>query len=233
MKRSKPVVAIDGPAGSGKTTVAWNVAQRLGFTLVDTGAIYRCLALLARREQVPETDGAALAALVGRMRIRLSQGEGRLRVWLNDEEVTEGIREPSISQAASKVSAHPPVRGALLALQRELGKNGGVVLEGRDIGTVVFPDAEVKVFLRADPQVRARRRTLELCAKGLVADGEQTLREIRERDQRDEQRACAPLVAAADAVVIDTGPLTLAQVTAEVLGLVQACVGQASGLEGG
>jgi CMP/dCMP kinase len=221
--RRRPVVAIDGPAGTGKSTVARRVAEGLGFTLVDTGAIYRCTALAAARagQALEDTPRArrALGELAAGLRIAFLPGPDGQRVFLGQDEVTLDIRSPTMSQAASRVSALPEVRAALLALQRGLAQDGGVVLEGRDIGTVVFPDAEVKVFLTASAEVRARRRHAELELRGVQATFEDTLREQLERDRRDEGRAVAPLRAAPDAVVIDTGPLTLEQVVAQVLAL--------------
>ncbi len=226
--RARPVVAIDGPAGTGKTTVARRTAEELGYTLVDTGAIYRATALAAARAGLPLEDSpgarAALGALAARLRVAFRAGPEGQRVFLAEDEVTQEIRAPAMSQAASRVSAVPEVRAALLELQRRLGRDGGVVLEGRDIGTVVFPDAEVKVFLTASPEVRAARRQAELEARGVRATFEETLREQLERDARDEGRAVAPLRAAPDAVRIDTGPLALEEVVARVVELVRAAL---------
>lgn len=221
MARERPVVAIDGPAGSGKSTVARRVAAALDLTLVDTGAIYRCLALRAEQSGVAHDDEPALARLAGAMRVGFERGGLGERVWLDGREVTAAIRTAAVSQAASRVSAHPAVRRALLATQRDLGRDGGVVLEGRDIGTVVFPDAEVKVFLEAGDEVRARRRWAELRQRGQAEPFERTLAEVRQRDERDRGRAVAPLRAAPDAVSIDTGPLTIDQVVARVVALVE------------
>jgi cytidylate kinase len=224
------VVAIDGPAGTGKTSVARRVAEALGFTLVDTGAIYRCAALAAGWAGLaldgPGLEAERLGALAAGLEIAFRAGPGGPRVLLAGQDVSQAIRTPEVSQAASRVSAVPEVRAALLGLQRALGREGGVVLEGRDIGTVVFPDAEVKVFLTASAEVRARRRHLELEARGVHATFEQTLREQLERDARDEGRAVAPLRAAPDAIVLDTGPLSQEQVIARVVELVRGLVRQ-------
>jgi cytidylate kinase len=207
--RLRPVIAIDGPAGAGKSTVARKLAERLGFVLVDTGALYRCVALAAQRSSVDWSDGGKLGELarsiVARGDLRFALGaDGRARVLLAEEDVSLAIRTPEIGLGASQVSAHPEVRAALLELQRDAGKDGGVVLEGRDIGTVVFPDAEVKFFLTARPEVRAKRRYDELVAKGEKVSFEATLAEVRLRDENDSTRAHAPLRKAEDAVLVDS-----------------------------
>ena len=179
MARGRLVIAIDGPAGSGKSTVARKVASALRYTLVDTGALYRCVALAANQAGISHGDGASLGRLAARLQIRLEQvGSGR-RVWLDGRDVSEEIHSPEISQGASRVSAHPEVRKALLQTQRDMGRDGSVVLEGRDIGTVVFPDAGVKVFLDASAEVRARRRYDELRDRGLQVDFGKTLAEVQ------------------------------------------------------
>jgi len=221
MPRNRVVVAIDGPAGSGKSTVAKMVALQLGFSLVDTGAIYRCVALAAQRKSLDLSDGGPIGQLASAIKIRfVTSGSGQ-RVFLDDEDVSELIREPEISQAASQVSAHPQVRKALLETQRELGRDGGVVLEGRDIGTVVFPDAEVKVFLVAPDEVRAQRRFDELQARGKKVSFEETLEEMQLRDRRDASRATAPLKPAQDAIIVETGTLSIQEVTARIIELVR------------
>ncbi len=200
-----PIVAIDGPAGAGKSTVASAVARRLGFTRIETGALYRAVALLALRQGVRLDDEAALARLAEGLDLHFDpRPDGTNRVLLDGGDVTEALRAPEVSEAASRVAALPAVRAALLGLQRRLGRSGGVVLEGRDIGTVVFPDAEVKVFLTASPQERAARRLAQLRARGVQADPEQVLEAIERRDAQDAGRSVAPLVAAPDAVVIDS-----------------------------
>jgi cytidylate kinase len=198
------VIAIDGPAGSGKSTVARRVAQRLGFTLLDSGAMYRCVALVAARD--PDGDPGELAA-----RIRIDLGA---RVCLDGEDVTEAIRTPEVSTGASRVAADPAVRRALVAEQRRLLSAGDWVAEGRDIGTVVAPDAEVKVFLTADPAERARRRAREL---GL--DPARVLAEQRERDERDRTRADSPLIAAPGAIELDTTDLNIDAVVERIVSL--------------
>lgn len=226
MTRGKPVVAIDGPAGAGKSTASRRLADRLGFVLVDTGALYRGVALAAREREVSWDDGEAVGALARSIDLHFEPGEGgEPRLILDGRDRSQDIRTPQISQGASKVSAHPPVREALLGLQRLLGEDGGVVLEGRDIGTVVFPDAEVKIFLTASPETRARRRVGDLQGRGMDADYAATLAEIQERDDRDSSRPVAPLKPAADAVVLDTSGMQLSVVVEELVRIVHSRTG--------
>jgi len=223
--RRAPVVAIDGRSASGKSTVARAVAARLGFRHVDTGAMYRAVALAALRRGVPLDDASALAALAASLAIDLRADPAAPGVLVDGEDVTEAIRAPEVSEAASVVSAVPAVRAALLARQRQLGADGGVVVEGRDIGTVVFPDAEVKVFLDASLEERARRRHDELAARGVHVALDEVRRQQAERDRRDETRAVSPLRPAADAVVIDTTGRVPQDVVEQVLRLVQERTG--------
>jgi cytidylate kinase len=215
-QRSRPIVAIDGPAGAGKSTVARRLADALGFVLVDTGALYRAIALAARSAQVAWTDGAAVGGLarsvVTRGGLRLERDpQGGIRVALDGRDVTDEIRTPEVAMGASTVSAHKDVRDALLDLQRQAAHDGGVVLEGRDIGTVVFPDAEAKFFLTARPEVRARRRFDELTAKGSPATLQETLEDVRRRDEQDTTRPIAPLRRAEDAVLVDNSDWSIDQ----------------------
>ena len=218
MSRPRPIVTIDGPAGAGKSTVSRTLADRLGFVYLDTGAIYRTVALAAAAEglggAIDRSDAPAgaspdevarLEAIAAGLEIAFEDG-GR-KVTLLGRDVSAEIRRPEVGQRASKVSAIPAVRRALLGLQRRIAARGGVVAEGRDVGSVVFPDAEVKFFLTADPVVRARRRVGDLQARGIPAVEEEVLTEIEARDARDSSRAVAPLVCPADAVAIDSSRL--------------------------
>jgi cytidylate kinase len=226
----RPIVAIDGPAGAGKSTVARGVADALGYVLVDTGAMYRVVALAAERAGTPFADGAAVGALaralVDRGALAFARDpEGGVRVQLDGTDVTDAIRTPDIGMGASTVSAHPEVRDALLEMQRQAGRGGAVVLEGRDIGTVVFPDAEVKFFLTARDEVRARRRHDELTAKGQGVSLEETLADVRRRDAQDTLRPVAPLRQAEDAILVDSSDLDIRETVARLVARVREVEG--------
>jgi cytidylate kinase len=219
--RRRPVVAIDGPAGAGKSTVARQLSARLGFALVDTGALYRAVALAARRAGVGWDDAEALTGVAERLALAralsLVPDEKRgVQVWLDGEDVSDDIRAADMGMGASRVSAVDGVRAALMDLQRIAGEDGGVVLEGRDIGTVVFPDAEAKFFLTATPEVRAQRRYDELRARGQNVEYAETLEDVRTRDRQDTMRAIAPLRQAEGAVVIDSTERTVDDVVDEM-----------------
>jgi CMP/dCMP kinase len=201
------IIAIDGPSGAGKSTLAKRLARDLGFTYLDTGAMYRALALKVLREGIDLCNESRMAELIGRTEIDLTETDGKLQVFLDGEEVSGFIRTPEVSQMASKASALKAVRHWMLLLQRGLGQRGDVVAEGRDIGTVVFPDAEVKIYLDASARERARRRVKELTSAGREVKLEETVREMEERDRRDSERALAPLRKADDAVAIDSSAL--------------------------
>jgi cytidylate kinase len=220
LSEKRIIVAIDGPAGAGKSTLARRVAAKLGFVYINTGALYRAVALWAVRLSVSTSDMHRLEQLAKEAKIELTSGEPR--VVLNDEDVTEAIREPEISLAASQVSAIPAVRRALLSVQRAMAEKSSVVMEGRDIGSVVFPHAHVKIFLDADPQERARRRTLELQAEGSPVSVEAVAGEMQQRDQRDRTRTEAPLVQAPDAQLVDTTGLSLEEVEEVILRLIRS-----------
>ena len=202
-------IAIDGPAGAGKSTVAKAVAKKLGFIYVDTGALYRSIGVNALRHSVATDDSAAVVALLPETNVELKYIDGNQRVFLNGEDVSEEIRLPEASMAASNVSAIPEVRAFLLDLQRDMAKKNNVVMDGRDIGTVILPDAQYKFFLTATAEVRAERRYKELQEKGITVDFNELLEEIKQRDYNDSHRATAPLKQADDAVYVDSSDLTL------------------------
>lgn len=208
------IVAIDGPAGSGKSTVARRLAEALGYTYVDTGAIYRCVGLAARRAGLQPEQEAELAALADQITIGFDGPATAQRVSLDGEDVSEAIRTSEVSMLASAVSARPAVRAALLELQRRLGGEGASVLEGRDIGTVVFPDADAKFFITASPEVRAERRYRELLERGEAVTLEQVRQKQDQRDRNDSERAVAPLKPAEDAEMVDTSGMSIDEVVA-------------------
>jgi cytidylate kinase len=214
------VVAIDGPAGAGKSTIAKRLAARLGFTYIDTGAMYRAVALWGLRQGVDMADMHRMEQLAIAAEIDLSPG----RIALNGEDVTDAIRTIDVANGASRVSVIPSVRRALVAKQRELGERTSVVMEGRDIGTVVFPNADVKIFLDADPDERVRRRFEEGKLKGEALTQSQLAVQMRERDQRDSTRADAPLSQAPDAVYLDSTALSLDEVEEAILKIVRTRV---------
>jgi len=220
MSARKLVIAIDGPAGSGKSTIAALLAKRLGYVNLESGAMYRALALKALESHVPLDDGSALRALAEQTQIELIPSEGANRVLLDGKTVSERIREPDVTVAASQVSVHPSVRELMVARQREMGVQGGVIMEGRDIGTVVFPGADVKIFLDADAGVRAERRVLQAASDG-PQDSHRVVSEMAARDQRDQTRAASPLLPAPDAMVIDSTHKSINEVVAEIEAIVE------------
>ena len=201
-------VAIDGPAGAGKSTLARRLAAELGYIYVDTGAMYRAIGLYALRAGKDPKDNAAVDALLPEIELRLASIAGEQHIYLKDEDVSTAIRTEAAGMAASAVGANPAVRAFLLELQRSMAKKQDVLMDGRDIGTVVLPDATVKIFLTAAPEVRAMRRCLELEQRGTPQPYEQVLRDIVDRDWADSHRDIAPLCKAEDAVELDTGALT-------------------------
>lgn len=210
-------IAIDGPAGAGKSTVAKLVAQRLSYVYIDTGAMYRAVALAALRAGIQLKDGAALSQLVARLNIGLERGPQGNRVLLDGEDVTDAVRQPDISAGASDVAVFPAVREHLVAMQRHLARGGGVVMDGRDIGSVVLPQADRKFFITASLAERARRRADQLAAAGVEVDPQVLEQEIARRDAQDRSRAVAPLLPAPDAQVIDTTDHSIGEVVERIL----------------
>ena len=224
------IIAIDGPVAAGKTTLSKHLAARLGFSLLDTGAIYRAVALASRRQNIDWSDQPSVATVASQLRIEFRWIDGTNQVLLEGEDVTEAIRTPEMSQGASLVSALPQVRAALLNLQRQLGEQGDVIAEGRDIGTVVFPGADLKIFLTAHPEVRARRRHEEWLRNGHDETYKEVLEALEERDARDENRSVAPLEPASDSILLDSSDLSIEQVVTQTLEFVsQARRGEFSG----
>ena len=212
------IVAIDGPAGAGKSTISRKLAESLGYILVDTGALYRAVALGASTRGIDASDGPALGAMASELKLAFVDGE----LEVDGARPGERLRTSDMGLGASKVSAHPEVRAALLGVQRAMGEEGGVVLEGRDIGTVVYPDAELKIFLVASNEERARRRLAELLQQGETTTLASVLGDLEVRDARDAQRAVAPLRMAEDAVKVDTTGRTIEQVVAELVELARS-----------
>ncbi len=221
MKKNRLVIAIDGPSGAGKSTAARRLAERLGYIYIDTGAMYRAIGWKAKREGIDPADEAKLADLCGRTEVTIKKDNSDPRFSVDGIDVTGEIRTPEMGMMASAVSKSPAVRARLLTLQRELGRGGGVVMDGRDIGTVVFPDADVKFYLEASAGERGKRRYLELKAKGMDVDRARITKEIEERDRQDSGRALAPLKKADDALLIDSSAMSIDDVLDRMLSAIK------------
>lgn len=231
-----PVICIDGPAASGKTTVARVLADRLGFFYLDTGVLYRAVTLMALEKGIDLADGEKLAELARKMVIEVKPappGDPRQTAVIADgDDISLAIRDPRVDASVSQVSAHAGVRAALMDVQRAVAEKGGVILAGRDMGTVIWPEAEVKIFLVASDEERARRRQKQAEEQGTTLDLKTVLAELRRRDEYDSSRAVAPLRPAADAVIVDTTPLTIEQVVEKVLEVVRQKTGLRTGVSG-
>ncbi len=214
-------VAIDGPAGAGKSTIARRAAEKLGYIYVDTGALYRAVGVHALKNGVKTDDRANVAKLLEGLSVELGFEKGEQQVFVNGSNVSGEIRTPEASMAASNVSAIPEVRKFLFDTQRDIAKKNSVIMDGRDIGTVVLPDAQVKIFLTASPKARAKRRFHELKRKGIEAEFEDVLRELKERDYNDSHREIAPLKPADDSITVDTDKMTLKQEINAVLDIIK------------
>jgi cytidylate kinase len=219
-RRKRLIIAIDGPSGAGKSTAARSLAKRLGYLYIDTGAMYRAVALKVKAGAISPEDDQALSQLVSALRISLIPAEDGIRVICDGGDITEAIRSPEISRLASDISKRKGVREALVQMQREMGRGGGVVLEGRDIGTVVFPDADVKFYLDAYSEERAMRRFKELAEKGVEVNFQETLEEVKKRDHNDMNRVLSPLRKADDAIAIDSTRLSVEEVTEKMIRII-------------
>ena len=219
-KRKKTTIAIDGPSGAGKSTVGRSLAKQLGYIYIDTGAMYRAVALKVKEKFVAPDDDLAFYQFASSLSITFVAEEGETHIHCDGEDITEAIRSPEISRLASDISRRRGVREALVKVQREMGKGGGVVLEGRDIGTVVFPDADLKFYLDAKAEERARRRFNELAEKGIEINFEKTFEEVMQRDHKDMHRALSPLKKADDAILIDSTGRSVEEVVDQMFSIV-------------
>ena len=218
-------IAIDGPSGAGKSTIAKALAKKLGILYVDTGALYRAIGLYVRSRETDPHDAVAVAALLPEISLEIRYENGSQQVYLNGEATGDRIRTPEMSMYASAVSAIPAVRAFLLDTQRGIAAKNGVVMDGRDIGTVILPNANVKIYLTASDECRAKRRYLELCEKGMKTTYEEVLADMRRRDRNDSTRTVAPAVAAPDAITVDSSDLSIAECVARIEAIIAEKVG--------
>jgi len=227
MSEKKIKIAIDGPAASGKSTTARRVATRLGYSYIDSGALYRAVTLAALRQNIPVADVEKVAEIARALNFRICQKYEDTQIFLNGADISLAIRQPEITQNINPVAGNMRVREILATKLREMGKHGGIVMDGRDIGTVVFPDAELKIFMKASASERVRRRVAELRAKGVVVQAEAVLAEIKQRDTADQRRKHGPLIKAPDAIEIDTTTLSIDEQVAEIIRLALAKINAA------
>lgn len=214
-------IAIDGPAASGKSTTAKSLAQKLGYIYIDTGAMYRACALRSLQDNINLSDKDQLKKMLENIKIDIKHNKNGNRILLDDVDVTQRIRENDITRKSSEIAIIPQVREKMVELQREIGKNGGVVMDGRDIGTVVFPDADFKFFMDAKPEIRAQRRLIENQKRGISSNYNEILKELKWRDQNDSKRKIAPLKKANDAILIDTSNLTIKQQVERIMEIIR------------
>jgi cytidylate kinase len=219
LRKKRIKIAIDGPAGSGKSTTAREVAKRLSYIHIDSGAMYRAVTLKAIELKIPTRDSDRIIEIASNISLQFKNKDSQFSIYMNDEDISNLIRTPEINNAINSVAANPEVRKILVKKQQQLGKSGGIVMDGRDIGTVVFPDAELKIYLQADAKERARRRFDEFKSRGILISFEKVLEEVNTRDKADLSRKYGPLKIAADAVVIDTTKLTIEEQIEKVYGL--------------
>jgi len=223
--RKGQVITIDGPAGAGKSTVGKELSKRLSYIYLDTGALYRAIAYQLRRNNITEDDKDQIKDLCLKININLKNQEGYMRVFVNDEDITDKIRTEDLGLLASKISALPVVRETLFHVQRTAGKNGGIIAEGRDMGTVIFPDADIKFFLDASVKERVRRRYQELTMHGYFVDYQEVERDLIRRDKQDRERKVAPLIPSENAVIIDSTTMTADDVVEKMISIIQSPAG--------
>jgi cytidylate kinase len=223
-KKKRIIITIDGPAASGKSTTAREVAKRLGYIYIDSGAMYRAVTLKALEKGVPVSNAEKVAKLAKKINIKFEKNHEKTIIFIDNQDVSEEIRKPVVDREISPIAANPQVREILVKKQREMARDGGVVMDGRDIGTVVFPGAELKIYMLASPRERAVRRQKELAGKGIKIDLNKIIEDVEHRDLQDESRSHGPLIKASDAIVIDTTKLTIQEQVEKILALAQEII---------